>query len=334
MVLLATACVKSKDEPGNGNDPKPDNEDPYDFSALQPDMSSDGKYITTVFEYRPAPGQFANENYPAYQTGDNDNSMTQKALQAIADNTTELISLGVFGGYVTFGFGHSVINHDGKDFAVFGNALYGNKRVTPHLGSCEPGVVYVSIDKNKNHLPDDEWFLLAGSEYHRSRHNYSVTYYRTPSDHIPTPGIPAYRTDTTLIRWLDCDGVTGYVEQNSYHTTNNYYPNWYSEDHITFSGELLPSNIQRSGTSYALHTYDWGYVDTHPNDSLNRNAFDISWAVNTNGQKIHLPFIDFVRVATAVLQQAGMMGDTSTEVTSAQIITEDEAKTLPKYEGQ
>lgn len=333
--LAVLSCGKNDEPSAPAQEPSAEpSGDPYDFSGLTPDLGSDGAYIAKIFEFRPAPGQFANENYPKYEQGDTDADMLGKVLSAIGGETRGLISLGSFGGYVTFGFGHSVINHDGKDFMVYGNAMYGNMRVTPYLGSCEPGVVWVSIDLNGNHIPDDEWFLLAGSEYGRSRHNYTLTYFRTPSGHVPTPGTPAYRTDTTLVKYTDMDGTIGYIERNSYHADNNYYPDWYTDDQIAFTGELVPSNIVLSGSSYALHTYDWGYVDVHPNDSVNRNAFDISWAVSRDGRKVTLPFIDFVRVVTGVLQQAGMMGDTSTEVAGARIIDAEEAKLLPLYPGQ
>ncbi len=347
--LCVFACSKSKDEPAVNPSAEPSAEpsanpsedpsaepsaDPYDFSGLTPNLSSDGKFITTIFEFRPAPGQFANENYPKYEAGNTDADMRLKVLDAIGGEKRGLVSLGSFGGYVTFGFGHSVINHEGKDFMIYGNALYGNKKVTPYLGSCEPGVVYVSIDKNGNGLPDDEWFVLAGSQYDISTHNHTVTYYRTPADHVPTPGSPAFRTDTTLVKWVDGNGVTGYVEQNSFHTANHYYPDWYADDQITFTSELLPSNIYTNGSSVALQAVEWGYADVHPNDSINRNAFDINWARNSEGKKIALPFIDFVRIATGVLQQAGMMGDTSTEVAGARIIDAEEAKQLPLYLGQ
>ena len=60
-----------------------------------------------------------------------------------------MVTLGAWGGYITFHFDHPVANIEGeKDFAVWGNA---------NLNGAEPAIVMVSQDTNGNHLPDDEW---------------------------------------------------------------------------------------------------------------------------------------------------------------------------------
>ena len=66
-----------------------------------------------------------------------------------------------------------------------------------------------------------------------------------------------------------------------------------------------------------LYSYDWGYVDNHPNDYADLNSFDISWAVDSQGNPVHLPAIDFVRVYTGVNQYCGWLGETSTELCRA-----------------
>lgn len=47
------------------------------------------------------------------------------------------------------------------------------------------------------------------------------------------------------------------------------------------------------------------------------NSFDISWAVDSEGNYVHLPAIDFVRVMTGVNQYCGWIGETSTEISGA-----------------
>ena len=128
-------------------------------------------YISRVWDYCPAPGQFVN-TMPAYEEGDDTDDMRIKAEEAIADNNQELISLGGWGGFIVFGFDHMVVNRpDANDLLVLGNAFE---------GSSEPGIVMVSYDANGNGRPDDEWYELAGSEYTNPQtiHDYSVTYRR------------------------------------------------------------------------------------------------------------------------------------------------------------
>ena len=61
------------------------------------------------------------------------------------------------------------------------------------------------------------------------------------------------------------------------------------------------------------YCYAWGYADNHPN-STEMTKFKIDWAVDADGNKANLDKIDFVRITTAVNQDAGNMGEISTEV--------------------
>ena len=174
-------------------------------------------YINRVYEYRPAPGQFVNE-MPSYEEGDTPEDMARKAEECIAHDERVLISLGSYGGYVTFGFDHMIENRPGKmDFQILGNAFYSNANPNPNAskegGSCEPGIVMVSHDANGNGEPDDAWYELAGSEYDNPTtvHNYRITYYRPDEDKERTPN-PDYKfiNDTSYVRWTDNMGNTGH----------------------------------------------------------------------------------------------------------------------------
>ena len=284
------------------------------------------RYITEVYEYRPAPGQFINE-LPKYEEGDTEESMRKKVLECICDKNDVLISLGGYGGYVTFGFDHAVVNVPGEmDFKILGNSFYAEANPNPNApesgGSAEPGIVMVSIDRNGNGKPDDEWYELAGSEYYKPEtlHNYSVTYYRTPADHVATPIPRSPITDSTYIQWIANNGITGYIEKNSYHR-QDYFPKWIEADEMTFTGTLLPSNgVDESGTGsyYVLYAYDWGYADNHPNEVEDKSCFNIEWAVDQNGNHVHLDAVDFIRVFTGVNQSCGWLGETSTEICRAE----------------
>ena len=109
--------------------------------------------ITKVYEFLPAPGQFVN-TMPQATADDDAESMLDKANEVLTNGG--MVSLGGFGGYVTFGFDHTVLNREGSDFVVLGNAM---------PNSAEPGVIMVSYDANGNGLPDDEWYEIEGSQH-------------------------------------------------------------------------------------------------------------------------------------------------------------------------
>lgn len=284
------------------------------------------RYITQVYEYRPAPGQFVN-TMPTYNAGDTEEKMRKKAQESISGENDVMISLGGFGGYVTFGFDHTVVNIPGeKDFKIIGNAFYAADNPNPNVpedgGSSEPGIVMVSLDRNGNDIPDDEWYELAGSEYSKpeTEHRYEITYYRPAPDKKPTPKPDSPFTDTTFVRWEDNRGQAGYIVKNTYHR-QEYYPQWIKADNLTFTGARLADNYvdeSGNGSYYVQYAYDWGYVDCHPNEKEDKNSFDIGWAVDKDGKKVQLPGVDFIRVYTGVNQQCGWLGETSTELSRAE----------------
>lgn len=286
--LCTVSC--SKEDDNNGDDPN---------GKLSP-------YITRLFEYLPAPGQFINQ-LPKYEPGDTPESMAQKAEEAIANGKNGLVSLGGFGGYLIVGFDHTIENRSGKtDFALLGNAYQGNS---------EPGIVMVSVDSNRNGIPDDRWFELAGSEYYNSEtiHNYEITYYRPDDNKVPVPHETlSYVTDKTYIRWTTNGYGEGYLYKTEFHT-QSYYPLWIDQNELSFTGSKLPSNQTIENGIYTMHSFDWGYADNVPNN--HRAAqFDIDWAIDENGEKVHLEGIDFIKIYSALNQFNGSIGESSTEI--------------------
>lgn len=262
-------------------------------APIRPIGSTSIRYISKLYEYSPAPGQFMNETSvgsPAY-------------AQNLVGKTGAIVSLGAFGGYAVVGFDHSIINKEGADLAIFGNPVLGSSEYS------EPGIVMVMQDGNGNGLPDDQWFELAGSEYTKATtiRNYSITYYN-PNGLVNVP-------------WKDNQGKTGVVKYNTFHK-HNFYPLFAAnQDSLTFKGTLLSSNYGtwKAGDANALA---WGYSDNGSPDYVSMttpkyNSFDLNWAVDSNGNAVKLSAIDFVKVYTAKNSDGGAFGELSTELLGA-----------------
>ncbi|MDE6553304.1 MAG: hypothetical protein K2K98_10205 [Muribaculaceae bacterium] len=266
------------------------------------------RYATEVFEYTPAPGQYINDT----RTGGMTSAIATPAEAALwAKDRLEkklFVSLGAFGGYITVGFDHEVVNSEGDyDFAIFGNAF-----LSAMGSSNEPGTVWVMEDTDGNGLPDDVWYELRGSQYDdpTTIHGYSVMYFR-PS----APGQP--------VEWRDSLGETGTIAYlNAYHNQDYYYPAWIKEDSYTLTGTRLASRTQCDPeTGFWVNApFPWGYADNMGDDNTaldgmpQANRFRISDAVDAQGNPVSLKSISFVKVQTAVLAQAGPLGELSTEV--------------------
>lgn len=112
-------------------------------------------------------------------------------------------------------------------------------------------------------------------------------------------------------------GNEGEILRNSFHNQESYYPVWIQENEITFRGTRLKDNAVPENGLWVGYCYPWGYADNHRNDKEGSN-FKIDWAIDNNGESIVLDCIDFVKIMTAVNQDAGQMGEISTEVTTVE----------------
>lgn len=302
-----------------------DEDSPYQFDFKVNVLHEEVEYspnIARVLDYCPAPGQFINE-MPKFEEGDTYTDILQKAEESISGTNDVMISLGGYGGYVTFAFDHTVMNIEGeKDFRIWGNAFYELTNPDAKGGSAEPGIVMVSYDSNCNGLPDDPWYELAGSEYYKptTRHDYSITYHRPDPNREIIEDEDNSLSDINYIRWTDSDNTSGHIPKNYFHI-QDYWPGWISGDSMNFSGSLLPKNgvdASGMGTYFILYSYDWGYVDNHPNEFADLNSFDIGDAVDARGNPVKLPGADFIRVYTGINQTCGWLGESSTEISKAQ----------------
>lgn len=254
--------------------------------------------ITRVLEYKPAPGQHINRLFPTPAMSDTYENALEFAASKLINNSA-MVGLGGFGGYVVVGFDHSIVNVPGEyDFKALGNAF---------TNSAEPGIVMVCQDLNKNGIPDPDepWYELAGSDYYKANtiHNYEITYYRPDPD-----------GQKSNIRWTDNQGNEGVMTHISFATQATMYPLWVTENTMTFRGTRLAGNATLSGSTWLLPSLEWGYVDNHANNAtIDKNGFKIEWAVDDSGNPVHLEYIDFIKVYTGMVQEAGWLGETSTE---------------------
>lgn len=304
-------------------------------TVLQRDKPS-SPYISKVFDYLPAPGQFVNE-LPKFNAGDTYETMLGKVSNDLVGEQTNMITLGGWGGYVVVGFDHTIVNVAGRrDFRIDGNAFGAAANPRPNApfgGSCEPGIVMVAYDKNKNGKPDeDEWYEIRGSANFgagqepwyafavakgndvRTFRSYEMTYHR-PTSETPTGGPQNHIAIPDYIRWSDNQGQQGYKIKNTFHA-QTYYPSWIKDDQITYKGIRLARNgVDEStgGSYFVLYGFRYGYVDNYPNAHDN-SGIDIDWAIDRNGDKVTLPGIDFVKIYNGIDQDNGWLGEASTEI--------------------
>ena len=251
-------------------------------------------YVTHVYEYVPAPGQFVN-TLPAYEVGNTTEQMCNKCLTSFNNDTP--VTLGAYGGYITVGFDHTILNVMGQnDFKVLGNAFD---------GSAEPGIVLVSTDTNKDGIPNDGWYELAGSEYSKPAtiHDYEIIYTRPTSI-------------SEDVKWTDNKGGEGVVKYMTPTHTQSHYPIWITDNSLIFKGARLADNgaLNTAQTQWIMASYDYGYADNKPSSGTG-GYFNLEWAVDSNGKAVTVKGVDFIRIYTAVNQAIGLgVGEISTEV--------------------
>ncbi len=258
-------------------------------------------FVTSVFDYQPAPGQFVNV-IPSASDGEGKEDVRKKVEEIlVGDSPEKFVTLGGFGGNVVLGFDHPIINvEDVDDFVVYGNA---------YDGSSEPGVIYVAYDANGNGLPDDEWYEIYGEAHslESTVADYEITYYR-PENEIE-------EETAEYIAWKDNQGESGFISKNSFHR-QSYLPLWDDKDEFTFRGRRLADNGVFENNTWVLHNVGWGYADNFSNKDEGANI-DIAWARDKNGKELDLPCINFVKVQSAVRQECGWIGEVSPEIAGA-----------------
>lgn len=262
-------------------------------------------FLSDVVDLELAPYSSVGVNNPFGKT-DTKKSAMEKAREKLNKDFNKSntgIALGPLGGYIVFKFDHTVMNVSGlRDFRI---GSYANKTSYP-----APGVVYVAFDANQNGQPDDdEWYEIAGSEYGKTTTLSDLTVvYNRPENLLTTVSMGKEVKDYIT---YTINGVSGVLSSGSMSNTIPSWPFWLRESDegktITFNGVTqLPSNTQMNGMFPGeTQWYGYGYVsNSDPTDEVN-SSFDIDWAVDKDGKQVHLPGVDFIKVQTATMMDAG-----------------------------
>ena len=289
-------------------DTEPDDTDSHTGATLIDtlEVGDSVRFPDFLVDYLPAPGQFINVSP----------GLPENAQSIIGKDG--FVTLGGFGGYIAVGFNTPITNDSthpyGIDFSIIGNA---------YDGSSEPGIVMVMQDQNHNGKADETWYELQGEEHldENTTTNYEITY---------------YNSDDTTVTWQDNLGESGTLLRNSFHTqsyypSSNNYPNS-NPDSITFQGTKLASKSYEDTPGHWINpSFGYGYTDNHQiNYGVDLNipdnpytaelegcggdAFDIEWAVDSQGNKVTIDSIYFVKVYCAVADANPVIGDVSTEI--------------------
>ncbi|MNK06736.1 hypothetical protein D3C87_246350 [compost metagenome] len=265
-------------------------------------------YITSIFDFSPAPGMFAND---LYKTGNTKADVMKTALGRINETSVGYqLDLGGFGGSIVVGFDHTVINVMGqKDLRIYGGDLA--DRANPPA----PGLIYVAYDKNKNGKPDDdEWYEIIGSSHGKSNtvKNFKITYHKPE---IGKPLVAAGPNDPFLDReHIFCEnnqGETYYLPRPK--IKKEFYPIWVTETTVIHEGMKINVSFApaRAGqtTLFNFESPAWGYANAVDPD------IDLDWAVDKNGNKANLPGVDFIKIVNCVSEPMGLCHQQSSMAT-------------------
>lgn len=265
-------------------------------------------YITSLFDFDPAPGMFAND---LYKVGFKKEDILRTALGRINETSVGYqLDLGGFGGSIIVGFDHTVINVAGQsDFKVYGGDL-SDKENPP-----APGLIYVAYDKNGNGKPDDdEWYEIIGSQHTKANtiKNFKITYHKKAAGAPVVVGGPNDMFSDREHIFCENNSPESYYMPRS-KSRKEYYPLWASQIAVTYEGIKLNVDFVTARPGQAIlwnfTPPQWGYANAVNPD------IDIDWAVDKNGNKANLPGINFIKVVNCVSEPMGLCHQQSSMAT-------------------
>ena len=310
------------------------------LASWTPHAVAQSDFATRVIDYSPAPSQFV--NHPLY----NDPS---RALGApvgggtVAADNSKLVTLGAFGGSITLGFDHTVLNDPrnplGLDAIVFGNAVWvagnANRRF------AEAATIEISRDANANGVADDPWYLIPGS--HLAAAPGPLTRFtQTWDDDIDDQSYPPFS-----VTWIP-PGHAGVWTTSAFMLPDNPFSNGVAGilnnplglsstvEGVWGYAELSPTLIlgdTNANNAVDLPDMDPGDFYTIPDDPHavgvgpgfgssggmggGGDAFDIAWAIDpATGLVLPVPLdgFDFIRITTAARRIEPILGELSSEI--------------------
>ncbi len=251
-------------------------------------------------------GQFATGDFwgTPFTNGTTLNGTTPKVVSGFAGTG---MSLGAAGGYAEYDMNveNSDRNKYGVDFIVYGNAFNGNP---------EAGSVKVYGTPAGSNTPG--WYELAGSLYYKDEtlRNVNVSYkndggtlkYKVTKGDVANPS-------QVLKGWTPFGGSTNWLPTaEKYNRVKGNV-----DDVIANLGNADNTEVTYGGVTLVRDTdtnadYAFGYFDIASNGASNNvpvnpylstnvgaNGFDISWAVDGNGEPVNLAEISKIRVYTS-----------------------------------
>jgi len=255
----------------------------------------------TVLEYAPSPGR--NHNWSIIGSADSwkfgdeyplaYNDFLAKATAMRKEDAYPMLFLGSWGSSATFKFDHTVANVAGKP----------DLEVAATYSRLDVPAVYVAYDRNKNGKPDDdEWYEIKNDDYgieDLPDYEITFTYNKTDTD---------ARRIYSYFNWKDNldPAIEGEV------VTNKTFTSSMTEDGAFSTRGFFPglSMIDIPGKKVAILD-GWKSSFTRKGKRISRNLtgaapflqtlnIDINMAVNSKGEPVQLPGIDFVKVRKVV----------------------------------
>lgn len=255
----------------------------YQFSFIKKDTTVVSGAAFEVVDYNPAAGQFVKRM--DIKNGEAD------FLLKPTTRFDKYLSLGGFGGYITFKFKEPVLNSAtnpyGVDFIVYGNGFAYANSTAPELGN-----VLVSEDGNS-------WYTLAGSRHYELTTEWNRE--ATLKDGSKINAVLLAKKGEYNIEDIAPKAVFGYADYHKCSGIEN------AQEEYTITA--------KSGNPYSVeHVNNIG------------DCFDLSWAVDQEGKPVNLNSIQYVRVQSAVDIVNKVLGENSVEVgTLTRAVADNEA---------
>ncbi|WP_291910059.1 PKD-like domain-containing protein [Chitinophaga sp. CB10] len=250
-----------------------------------------------VLEYAPAPAKnhnwaiigmaefwkFGHEYQLPY------NEFLAKATAIRKESADPSLVLGSWGGYAVFKFDHTVANAAGA----------ADIEITATCSRLDPPAVYVAYDRNKNGQPDEgEWYEIKNDDYGlEDMPDYAITftYLKTETD---------AKRIYTYFNWKDNQEKPAQGEV----LTNKTFTSSMTDAGGFSSRGFFPGLSMTDIPNKKVAILDgWQSAFTRKGKRITKNLtgappfsqklnIDIDMAVNSKGERVQLPGIDFVKV--------------------------------------